>query len=173
MAIGRYLAGVGALIWDPVEDKYLLLKRSEEKDFAPGAWECVTGRLDQGEGFEDALFREVREEIGVEIRPLFLVGTTHFYRGESVPANELVGLVYCCMVENQSISSIEVQLSPEHDEYRWLTAAQAKEVLLVSDHPTERWLLRVIERAEMTKRYLPPELKTLFQENGFDLETSR
>ena len=38
MAIGTFRAGIGALVWDPESDTYLLLKRSMAKDFAAGAW---------------------------------------------------------------------------------------------------------------------------------------
>jgi hypothetical protein len=44
MAIGRFYAGIAALIWSPETKQYLLLRRSEQKDYARGAWECVTGR---------------------------------------------------------------------------------------------------------------------------------
>jgi hypothetical protein len=37
MDVGRFLAGIGALIWDQESDRYLLLRRSMEKDFAAGA----------------------------------------------------------------------------------------------------------------------------------------
>lgn len=169
MAIGRFIAGIGALIWDPEEDKYLLLRRSAEKDFAPSAWECVTGRVDQGESFEEALHREVREEIGIEVHPLFLIGTTHFFRGEPRPENELVGLVYCCSLENERVKKKEIQLSPEHAEYRWVTAGGARLILDV-DNPTERWLRRVIERAEVTMGCLPPDLINLHRRQGFEMD---
>ncbi len=94
--IGRFLGGVGALIINPENDTYLLLKRAQTKDFAPGVWECVTGRVDQGEGFDEAVVREVREEIGAEVQPLYILGTTHFYRGTAVPENELIGIIYLC-----------------------------------------------------------------------------
>jgi|GEM_PF-293665 8-oxo-dGTP pyrophosphatase MutT (NUDIX family) len=169
MAIGRFIAGIGALIYDPEDDKYLLLRRSSEKDFAPGAWECVTGRVDQGESFEGALHREVREEIGIEVHPLFLIGTTHFFRGEPRPENELVGLVYCCSIENKRNNKKEIQLSAEHAEYRWLTAGQAR-LILNASNPTERWLRRVIERAEVTMECLPPDLIKLHRRQGFELD---
>ena len=85
MTIGRFCAGIGALIWSPTKEKYLLLRRSPEKDFAPGVWECVTGRVDQGERFEQALHREVREELGIQVQIEFIIGTSHFYRGDPVP----------------------------------------------------------------------------------------
>jgi hypothetical protein len=45
MSIGRFYAGVGALVWCASTQKYLVLKRSADKDFGGGAWECVTGRV--------------------------------------------------------------------------------------------------------------------------------
>ena len=67
MMIGRFLGMVGALIWDPSEDCYLILKRSSQKDFAQNIWECGTGRVDQGETYTEALRREMKEELGVNI----------------------------------------------------------------------------------------------------------
>jgi 8-oxo-dGTP diphosphatase len=162
--VGRFLAGVGALVLDPGSDSYLLLRRSEEKDFAAGAWECVTGRLDQGEGFEDALHREIYEELGVEAELLFMVGTTHFYRGDPRPENELVGLVYCVTISDRAA----IRLSEEHSEFRWLTAAQAAE-FVPGSHPSERWLLHLIEQAEELRAVLSPQL--LNPDRTFELDS--
>ena len=96
MPIGHFYAGIAAVIRSPETRQYLLLRRSEQKDYARGVWECVTGRVDQGEGFEDALRREVREELGVEVQIDYILGTTHFYRGVPIPENELVGVIYLC-----------------------------------------------------------------------------
>jgi 8-oxo-dGTP diphosphatase len=131
-----------------------VLRRSEDKDFAAGAWECVTGRLDQGEGFEDALHREVNEELGVDAEILFVVGTTHFHRGDQRPENELVGVVYCVTISDREA----VRLSGEHSEFRWLAAGQAAG-LISGSHPSERWLLRLIERAERMRALLPSQLQ--------------
>lgn len=166
MTIGRFLAGVGALLWHQDSDRYLLLKRSAEKDFAAGMWECVTGRVDQGEGFEDAVHREAYEELGVEIELMFIVGTTHFYRGREAAENELVGLVYCASIADPSA----IRLSPEHDEYRWLTAAEARK-LLSGHKASEKWLLNVLERAELSKRMMPTELLDANRVTGFELDS--
>jgi len=101
MPIGRFYAGIAAVIRSPRTNQYLLLQRSEHKDYAPGAWECVTGRVDQGEGFEDALHREVREELGVRVQVEYILGTTHFQRGAPIPENELVGVIYMCASPSQ------------------------------------------------------------------------
>lgn len=162
--IGRFLGGVGALIFNPDDATYLLLKRARTKDFAAGAWECVTGRVDQGEGFDEALVREVREEIGVEIVPEYILGTTHFYRGTAVSENELIGIVYLCTIADP----VAITISAEHDEYRWLTAAQAL-AMLVADDPTTAWTRGVIEKAERVRPLLSAELLALNRRTGFAL----
>lgn len=164
MSIGRFYAGIAALIWSPATEQYLLLRRSEQKDFARGAWECVTGRVDQGEGFEDALRREVREELGVDVQVEHILGTTHFYRGEPTPENELVGVIYLCTLSDPT----SIRISSEHSEYRWLSADQAFELLSASD-PTTQWARGLIQRAEALRSMLPEDLVKFQRESGFEL----
>lgn len=165
MAVGQFIAGVGALVRHPAQEKYLLLKRSPDKDFAPGIWECVTGRVDQGEGFGQAVLREAREELGCDVQTEFLIGTTHFYRGDATDANELVGLVYACSIEDPSA----ITLSDEHSEMRWVTAGEAEQLLSPLSDDSSRWTLRVVTRAEEIRRLLPDALLSLFQQSGFEL----
>jgi 8-oxo-dGTP diphosphatase len=164
MPVGRFFAGIGAVIWSPSTQKYLLLHRSEHKDYAPGAWECPTGRVDQGEGFEEALHREMLEELGVSVQVEYILGTTHFYRGDPTPENELVGVVYLCTLSDPSA----VRLSDEHSEARWLSADQAIELLNAKD-TSSQWAKRVIQRAEAVRSMLPDELADFQQKSGFEL----
>ena len=62
MAVGRFIAMVGMLVWRRSDGRYLLLRRSPTRDFAPGEWETGSGRLEQGEGFIDAASLSVSEE---------------------------------------------------------------------------------------------------------------
>ena len=164
MTIGRFIAGVAALIWSPRNKKYLLLRRSEQKDYARGSWECVTGRVEQGEGYEDALRREVLEELGVEVKVDHILGTTHFHRGDPIPENELVGVIYLCSLDEPD----SIHIGEEHTEYRWLTAEQAIE-LLTADDPTTQWARRVISRAEIIRPMLPTNLVKFQSGAGFEL----
>lgn len=167
---GRFLAGVGALLWDSLNNRYLVLKRADSKDFAPNVWECVTGRVDQGESFEEALHREVDEEIGIAVVPQFIIGTTHFYRGDPVAQNELLGVIYCCVPENLLLARKQIRLSQEHSDYRWVTSDEAR-ALLNSDQATEHWLMRVINRADIIRQYIPVELLATHTWQGFELDT--
>jgi ADP-ribose pyrophosphatase YjhB (NUDIX family) len=62
----RPLIGVGALILR--RDRILMAQRGKEP--LKGWWSLPGGALETGEALEDAVRREVREETGLEIRPL-------------------------------------------------------------------------------------------------------
>ncbi|MCO6441882.1 MAG: NUDIX domain-containing protein [Nitrococcus mobilis] len=150
MTIERFQCGVAAVIRSAVDGSYLLLRRADNKDYAAGAWECVTGRLEQGEGFEQALHREVAEEIGTSVRLQCLLGTTHFHRGAPEPGNETVGVVYGCVLDNPDA----VVRSSEHKEHRWVTAPEALALLTAND-PSTAWMRVIIARSEVLWCHLP------------------
>jgi 8-oxo-dGTP diphosphatase len=158
MSIGRFFAGISALVRRPSDGKYLVLRRSEDKDFGSGAWECITGRVDQGERFEDAVHREALEELGIEVRTELFLGTMRFYRGEARPENEMVGVQFCCSAEKPEA----LRLSWEHSECRWVTAAEAEALL-----PVGHWLRQTIERAEMIRALSPAELLQYYRDEIF------
>lgn len=158
MAVGRFLGGIAAIIYHPETKTYLLLQRAATRDAGQGEWECVTGRVDQGESFERALYREVHEELGVTVSIDFIVGTSHFYRGEHTPENELLGVKYACTIADREA----IRVSDEHQAYQWLTANEVYELL-----PAEHWLYQAIRRAELLRQVLPDELIELFHVEGF------
>ena len=151
---------VGMLVWRRTDGRYLLLRRSDARDFAPGQWETGSGRLEQGEGFMEALRRESREELGLEVRVEFVLGVTHYYRGEATPDNEMVGVSFGCSMDDASGLSI----SDEHSEHRWVTADEAVAFL-----PPGHWLSALIARAETFRRLMPEGLRRLHWEDGVDV----
>lgn len=158
--VGRFFAGIAALIYNPQTHRYLLLRRASDRDFGADRWECVTGRVDQGESFAQALHREVREEIGGRVQIDFIVGTSHFYRGPAVPEYELLSVLYGCTILNPD----EISFGAEHSEMRWATAEDALALF-----PPGYWLQEVIQRAEMLREHLPGTLIELFHDNEFEI----
>ena len=159
MTIGRFQCGVAALLYHAPTQTYLLLRRSHKRDFGSNDWEGVTGRVDQGESFEQAVYREVREEVGLDIQIDFIIGTTHFYRGQPTPENELLGVKYACSVSSRD----GLLISDEHDEVRWLTVSEIY-ALIPSDH----WLYQTVQRAEMLREALPESLIAFQRQAGFE-----
>jgi 8-oxo-dGTP diphosphatase len=90
---GQFFAASAAIIISD-NGEVLLTRRGLTRDHHPGEWEITTGRLLQGESFEEALHREVREELGVEVEILKPLSTFHFYRGAE--RAEHVGVQFLC-----------------------------------------------------------------------------
>jgi 8-oxo-dGTP diphosphatase len=160
MNIGHFLGGVGACIYDPQIKKYLILLRSEHRDFGANQWECLTGRVNQGESFSQALHREVYEEIKCKIKIDFIIGTTHFFRGSENPKNELLGVIYSCSILDKQIP----KLGKEHSALRWVSANEAYDIL-----PKGNWLYNAIQKAEMIRSQITTELLEYFQVEGFEI----
>jgi 8-oxo-dGTP diphosphatase len=55
-------------VWiETIKNKYIISKRSLEKDYAPGLWEVPGGCVQANETSIDAAIREVKEEIGIDL----------------------------------------------------------------------------------------------------------
>jgi len=100
----------------------LALKRPEkDPTAAAGAWQPVTGNVDDGEREADAAPREVLEETGLEGRLHDLGLTLRFTpekgRHAGRPVEERVFVL--------EAASRDVELSREHEAYAWLTPEEA------------------------------------------------
>ncbi len=154
MPVGRFLGGVAALIYHPVSQTYLVMRRAGHRDFLPGSWECVTGRVDQGEGFEEALHREVMEETGAQVQIDFVIDTSHFFRGDSTPENELLAVRYACSIADRETVVIEA----EHTEMHWMTADEIYALV-----PPTNWFHEIVRSAEIIRAHLTPELAEYYR----------
>ncbi len=98
------------------EGKYLLLHRSAKKyPGTNGTWDIVGGRIDPGSGLKENLVREIREEIGLELRgEPRLIGAQDIFPKSG--DRHVVRLTYVIELDGEPKLDIE-----ENDEYRWVT----------------------------------------------------
>jgi len=116
---------VAALIWN--NDRFLACQRPAHK--ARGLlWEFVGGKVEPGEGREEALIRECREELGVTVKPLgVFMDVIHEY-----PDIRIHLVLYNAVITEGRIRLLE------HNDARWITPA---EIPMYSFCPADKEIL--------------------------------
>ena len=98
------------------DGRFLLIRRGPAVP-APGYWTPVTGRLEAGETFAEAVVREAREEVGLDVTAGAEVART-------LTADGRYRLVWLAALPRDG--SAPLALAPDEvAEARWLTAAEA------------------------------------------------
>lgn len=122
---------VGAAILDG--DRLLAARRSLPAHLA-GGWELPGGKVDPGETDEEALLRECREELGVEVRLL-----------ERVGGDWPMGATATLRVWTAQIVAGEPQPLEDHSELRWLSREEWYDVAwLAADLPAVHAVRRAV-----------------------------
>ena len=91
MGLDIVLVAACALI--DVDGRVLLARRPEGRHLA-GLWEFPGGKVEKGETPEQAVIREMSEELGIEIAPPCLAPLT--FASHSYPAFHLLMPLYAC-----------------------------------------------------------------------------
>ncbi len=108
------------------EGKILLLKVRSKSSHDAEKWEIPGGKVKKGEFFDQALKREFMEETGLEINidSLYNVIQNEY---TACKTNEKIKSVQLIM--KVSSGTDEVKISAEHDDYKWFTHEELKELI--------------------------------------------
>ena len=114
--------GVGAAIFNN-EGKLFVTKRGEKAKNERGKWEIPGGGVEFGETFEQAIKREIKEEVGVEIEVLKLLGIcNHIIREEK---QHWVSPTYICRIVKGEPKILEPEKCTE---IGWFTIEEAEKL---------------------------------------------
>lgn len=105
--------------------RILFLRRSADENYEAGKWDFPGGTKEFLESIVDGTLRECREESGLDVEIEKLLD----YKVSSSRTEqdtEFVAFYYLCKPKNE-----EVELSDEHDDFRWLTVQEAMNLPLV------------------------------------------
>lgn len=112
MAVGDIIEVVGAIIKDG--DRYLVGQRAANKSQG-GLWEFMGGKIEPGETLEQALARECREELDLEIENECVIDSViHEYPEKTIRLT----LISC------SPKSGSIPKALEHQQIKWVTRAE-------------------------------------------------
>ena len=101
------------------KDLFLIVKRNENDNLYSGAWEFPGGHLEDGETIKKGLKRELLVEIGFTDE--FNSRITHYYDEINSKNGELIYNLEIDFIINVDRSNLEIKLSNEHSEYKWVT----------------------------------------------------
>jgi 8-oxo-dGTP diphosphatase len=98
------------------DGKVLVVRRSVDDDFLAGYYEMPGGGIDKGENHEQAVKREIQEELSLNVKVL---KPFHQFSYQPGPNTKCMDYQYLVILEdNEDIKNLK--LSHEHDEYRWI-----------------------------------------------------
>ena len=97
-----------------ITDHQLLVAQRNENMSSPLCWEVPGGKVEEGEDDQQALIRELQEELGIE------VSVTGFLASSTVVVNNraIEMFVYQCIIKKGTPQALE------HKQLRWMTAGQ-------------------------------------------------
>jgi 8-oxo-dGTP diphosphatase len=98
--------------------KFLVVQKSEDYDWKAGKWELPGGKISENEDRFGAGKRELEAETGLDahdLREVVRVEVEEF-SGEKPVVN-------CWILYTESFSG-EIELSEEHQDYRWVTSEE-------------------------------------------------
>jgi 8-oxo-dGTP pyrophosphatase MutT (NUDIX family) len=147
---------VRCCIADSQTGETLVLRRGGSETFGVGEWEILQGSRERGEDGDEACYREIKEEIGVDVRPflarrqlmLLPVSTDKFalahQRGH---AEDWLNVNFLLIGHGLRDLLGELRLDDDHDAQAWVAAAEAAALLGDSDYSAagQRLLARVAE----------------------------
>ena len=112
------------------EGKILLIKRAKEEEVFPEMWGLIGGFMECGETVEECVRREVREEIGIEIKDIKFVGRYYDKKGRH-PTRTDITLLHRAKIKS---GTPKVNQPEEIEDVRWFTSEEIKEMKLAFDY---------------------------------------
>lgn len=143
------LLAVNAFILNK-KSQVLLVKRSDTDTFLPGFWELPGGGVDGEESPQEALEREIREEVGLSVSVYEPLKMSQYTLEENVEKIIKTEICFLCIPE----ASTTVTLSHEHAEYRWVSQEEINALFPLSSYIQQVVKTAFAHKTVQSKLYL-------------------
>lgn len=121
------------------DGKILAVKRGKTAPFHASLWDLPGGILDFGEDAYLSIKREIKEEVGIEVKDLELFDVETHVNGED---NFWVTLAY-----KTNIDQGDIKLSYEHSEHKWVTKDEY--LKLDATEKTKKFIRHLFRHSEL------------------------
>ncbi|EQB88859.1 NADH pyrophosphatase NudC (nudix superfamily) [Clostridium punense] len=135
-----YIVNVEAAIYE--DDKWLIIKRSEEEEHSPGLLSMVGGKVEiktsEANVLEETLKREIMEEVGIQV-----TNEMHYLESKSFISDKgqvIIDIVFLCKYETGEAKCKSIH---EVSEIYWMPS---RDILENKSAPI--WLKESIKKAE-------------------------
>lgn len=108
-----------------------------------GKYTLPGGRIEIGEQHLEGLKREMMEEVGLDVEPLYPIATGEWRPNLKGIDTQIIAIFYVCEAKDT-----EVTLSPEHDQFLWLDSRKSQDLgdLLVDEKVLEKYFQQSVSR---------------------------
>ncbi len=93
----------------------LAAKRKEGRALYAGLWECGGGQVHEGEDFEEAVKRQMKEEFGLDVVVQSIAGTYRIDTGKDV----IPGLRFVCGLKDEE-NAVVTLCDKEFETFEWV-----------------------------------------------------
>ncbi len=114
------------------ENKILIAQRGFHKAHG-GMWEFAGGRVEDGETFEDAIIREMKEELEIDVKPIKRLGS-HQYDYPELSINLMA--VECKYVGGELVQT-------EHEAIAWVTPEEMNKYKFT---PADEFIVELVQK---------------------------
>lgn len=129
------------------QQQILVIQRSKD-DRWPLHWELPRGKCDKppGEKIEHCLKREVKEETGLEVDIIKFIDKFEYLADRGT--RKSISYNFLCKM---TTPAQRVQLSNEHDDYKWISSVGEVELMVVPDQ--KKTITKVLDTDEKIVNY--------------------
>lgn len=138
-----YYLGVHAYLYNS-KGEFLLQQRAKTKEFLPGGWDIHMGHVIAGETSKEAILREIREELGLNLNDITLVKRVCWEK-----YNHLIDIFIACIDVN--LQDLVLQKS-EVDNVKYVSKEEMLSLIKEMDYRPKEYRVAI-------KNYIENEFK--------------